>query len=161
MKNKALKVNEIFSSLQGEGPYVGRPAVFVRLSGCNLNCDFCDTKHQGYREMSVSKIMEAIASHYVGQNMLVVITGGEPLLQDIKLLCTALLEGGYDVQVESNGTIDVQLPSGIEIVCSPKIVPGGSRYVPIADNVIKNTIALKFLVAENLEPYSRIKLCLR
>ena len=70
-----MKVNEIFYSLQGEGRYTGTPAVFVRFSGCNLACDFCDTTHQSGTEMSEDEIIENICRFPAGH---VVLTGGEP-----------------------------------------------------------------------------------
>ena len=76
-KDKTYRVNEIFYSLQGEGRYTGTAAVFVRLSGCNMRCDFCDTDHSQYREMTARQIAEAAAA-YPGRHL--VLTGGEPPL---------------------------------------------------------------------------------
>ena len=73
-----MKVNEIFYSLQGEGVFTGAAAIFVRLAGCNLHCDFCDTKHEDYTIFTEEEIVKAI-SDYPAKH--VVITGGEPTLQ--------------------------------------------------------------------------------
>ncbi len=96
-----MKVNEIFYSLQGEGRFTGTPAVFIRLSGCNLRCDFCDTAHKDGVEMTEEEIA-AEASRYPASH--VVITGGEPTLQLNDRLVNLLHESGKFVQIETNGT---------------------------------------------------------
>ena len=73
-----MRVNEIFYSIQGEGRYTGTPAIFIRLAGCNLRCDFCDTEHQPYQDLTEEEIMRQIADFPTSH---VVITGGEPMLQ--------------------------------------------------------------------------------
>lgn len=112
-----MRVNEIFYSLQGEGTFSGTPAVFLRLSGCNLRCEFCDTKHETYKEMSADEIVREI-KQYPSKH--IVITGGEPLLQVGKWFIVRLKEEGYFIQMETNGTRP--LPSGgIDwVTCSPK-----------------------------------------
>ena len=76
-----MRVIEIFDSFQGEGLYVGEPATFLRLGGCNLNCDFCDTEFDDYKEISVELVTECVLNHIQNhKNKLLVITGGEPLL---------------------------------------------------------------------------------
>lgn len=111
-----MKVNEIFYSLQGEGYYAGTAAVFVRLSGCNLQCPFCDTQHESGVEMSDAEIVAKVASYPA---RLVVITGGEPSLQLTKSLVDALHQEDKFVAVETNGTH--RLPSNVDwITLSPK-----------------------------------------
>lgn len=95
-----MKVNEIFYSLQGEGNFTGTPAVFVRFSGCNLNCDFCDTQHNRGIEMSEDEIISEV-SKYPAYH--VVITGGEPTLQLTPSLVNKLHAAGKFVQIETNG----------------------------------------------------------
>lgn len=120
-----LSVHSVFNTIQGEGPHVGRPAVFVRLAGCNLQCPFCDTEYtQGATTLGVEEIIDVIDDQ-AGENCnarpLVVITGGEPLRQNIAPLCSALLALGVAVQVETNGTLySHTLPAGVDVVCSPK-----------------------------------------
>lgn len=96
-----MKVNEIFYSLQGEGRFTGTPAVFIRLSGCNLRCDFCDTSHDESVEMTEEEIAAEV-SVYASRH--VVITGGEPTLQLNSRLVNMLHDAGKFVQIETNGT---------------------------------------------------------
>lgn len=98
-----MKVNEIFYSLQGEGYHAGTAAVFIRLSGCNLKCPFCDTDFSASEEMSVEEIVDEVC-RYSTKCHLAVITGGEPTLQDCVPLIDALQKNGYSVAMESNGT---------------------------------------------------------
>lgn len=116
-----MKVNEIFYSLQGEGHFTGTPAVFVRLSGCNLRCRFCDTQHNQFEEMTEEDIVRQ-ASSYPAHH--VVITGGEPTLQLTPSLTRLLHDAGFFIQMETNGSL--ALPEGAEvdwITCSPKELP--------------------------------------
>ena len=92
-----MKVNEIFYSLQGEGVFTGTAAIFVRLAGCNLHCDFCDTKHEDYTIFTEEEIVKAI-SDYPAKH--VVITGGEPTLQLTHSLVDRLHEVGKFVQIK-------------------------------------------------------------
>ena len=115
-----MKVNELFYSLQGEGHFTGTPAVFVRLSGCNLQCDFCDTRHTTGREMSEEEIVAEVSRHPARH---VVVTGGEPALQLTPSFIGRLHDAGRFVQIETNGTLP--LADGMEriidwITCSPK-----------------------------------------
>ena len=111
-----MRVNEIFYSLQGEGYHSGTPAVFVRFSGCNLRCPFCDTDHENGVEMTEEEVVGAV-KHYPAR--LVVITGGEPALQLTERLVNALHVIDKMVAVETNGTL--ALPSNVDwITLSPK-----------------------------------------
>lgn len=113
---KQYRINEIFYSLQGEGFYTGVPAVFIRFSGCNLRCPFCDTDHGAGTMMSTDEIISAIAPYPSGH---VVLTGGEPSLFADDDLVAALHGAGRYIAVETNGTRP--LPSGIDwVTCSPK-----------------------------------------
>ncbi len=116
------RVNEIFYTLQGEGAHSGIPSVFVRLSGCNLRCPWCDTEFADYREMSADEVVAEVCSLYDLQNprrKMVVLTGGEPSLQVDKPLVDALHAAGFYICIETNGTHP--LPEGIDwITCSPK-----------------------------------------
>lgn len=118
-----MRVNEIFYSLQGEGRFTGTAAIFIRLSGCNLRCSFCDTRHDDYTLYTENDIVAAIASYPARH---VVITGGEPTLQLTRLLVDKLHEAGRFVQIETNGSIALELDvvAAIDwITCSPKALP--------------------------------------
>ena len=102
-----MKVNEIFYSIEGEGKRAGVPCVFIRLYGCNLNCSYCDTRYscenEEYSEMSIDEIIKEL-SEITCNN--ITITGGEPLIHDeIETLIRRLCNCGYDVNIETNGTI--------------------------------------------------------
>ena len=144
----ALAVVSIFATLQGEGPYAGWPAVFVRLGGCNLACDFCDTDFEDFAPMSVAEMVEQVAGL---KFQLVVITGGEPLRQNITPLCEALLAKGFKIQIETNGTLYRPLPPSVDIICSPKNTSGS--YAPIRPDLIPRITAFKFLISESNPHY--------
>src|SRR6185437_62870 len=127
----SLLAHSIFFTIQGEGPNVGKPAVFVRLGGCNLQCPGCDTE---YTHAAANERLDSIITRigmafgdYKGER-LVVITGGEPLRQQITGFINALFDRGYEVQIETNGTValaDVSLLCQaawrrLQIVVSPK-----------------------------------------
>ena len=108
-----LKVSEIFASVQGEGLRQGEPTLFIRLTGCNLRCDFCDTKYawEGGDDISVLQIMEQVRQqHKEFPADWVCITGGEPLLQDIRELAQKLKREDLRIQIETNGTRFQKLP---------------------------------------------------
>jgi len=109
-----LRVNEIFYSIQGESRASGLPCVFVRLSGCNLRCSYCDTRHawDGGMDMTGEQVLERVGFYGCRR---VAITGGEPLLQpDAPRLAAALLREGYAVLLETNGSKDISaLPDGV------------------------------------------------
>lgn len=104
-----MQVTEIFFSIQGESSYAGRPCVFVRTTGCNLRCDWCDTEYSfhGGEEMSVDEVLDEVERAGRGCE-LVELTGGEPLLQhDVGELARSLLERGYTVLCETGGSVPV------------------------------------------------------
>lgn len=114
-----MRVNEIFYSLQGEGAYAGTPAVFIRFSGCNRRCAFCDTDFAAFTEMSPQEIVEEVLK-YPAEH--VVITGGEPALQLNDELIDLLHDHGREVHVETNGSLP--LPESVDwVTCSPKDPP--------------------------------------
>jgi 7-carboxy-7-deazaguanine synthase len=104
-----MNINEIFYSIQGETTYAGLPCVFVRTSGCNLRCNYCDTKYayEDGTDIPIDKVMTLIRSY---ECRLVEITGGEPLLQndEVNNLIKILLDNEYDVLLETNGSLSLE-----------------------------------------------------
>lgn len=118
-----LSVQEIFPTIQGEGPYAGTPSIFLRLAGCNLQCPLCDTDYTSRRHPLLLHEVEREVSRYPYKK-LVVITGGEPFRQPCGPLVNLLIRRGYRVQFETNGTLYDESMEGafqlVTIVCSPK-----------------------------------------
>ena len=123
MSASAYRVNEIFYSLQGEGFWTGTPMVFVRLSGCNLRCPFCDTDHLAFSSMTADEIIAAVRESSTGCRR-ICLTGGEPSLQADEPLIQSFHRAGYQIHLETNGTCS--LPKGVDwVTLSPKEdVPG-------------------------------------
>jgi 7-carboxy-7-deazaguanine synthase len=143
-----LKINEIFSSIQGEGLRQGEPTLFIRLSECNLKCDFCDTKYawQAGQEMTIDLILKKvkkISSAFPAK--WVCLTGGEPLLQNIGGLVRRLKAEGYKVQVETNATLSRPLAVNWYTI-SPK--PPDYFYQP---DYRKKAKEIKIVVIEGLD----------
>lgn len=142
-----LVVNEIFHSIQGESLHVGRPCTFVRLTGCNLRCSYCDTRYaydQGF-DMDITQIIRQIDSYNC---KLVEITGGEPLLQEqTPLLIKKLLLNGYQVLLETNGSLDIS-------VVDPQCIKIIDFKCPSSQESDKN----RFDNIQHLGPHDQIKL---
>lgn len=122
-KQGNLDVHSVWLTIQGEGPFAGCPSVFVRLAGCNLQCNFCDTDYTSNRKnYSPDELLTKVIETAAGATGLVVITGGEPFRQNIQPFILALRAAGCDVQIETNGTLCPQqfLWDSCLIVCSPK-----------------------------------------
>lgn len=143
----SLRVKEIFRTIQGEGPRVGEAAVFVRLAGCNLKCWFCDTDFEQGPAIPVAEIIATIKRVMTPAIGLIVITGGEPMAQEIGPLCEAIDYIGCYAQIETAGTCWPENPvfsrlikEGLaEIVCSPK--------TPRVHSDVQNTaVAWKYIV---------------
>lgn len=154
-----LDIVEIFPTFQGEGPYAGHPAIFIRLGGCNLACSFCDTSFDEYTSETIQstlKRVQVLSVNQAGQRVrqLVVITGGEPLRQPIGLACEELLKAGYTVQIETNGTLYRDIPDGVDIICSPKVTNGS--YHAIRPDLLPKIMAFKFLMSASHEGYQEV-----
>ena len=127
-------VNEIFYSLQGEGRWAGRAAIFIRFSGCNLQCPFCDTDFKKYEKMKARDILAELLKY--SQCNFVVLTGGEPTIQVGTEFVDMLHSNGYYVAIETNATREV--PYNIDwITASPKqaYVKNGIAMLTKADEV--------------------------
>ncbi|MEO6990419.1 MAG: 7-carboxy-7-deazaguanine synthase QueE [Candidatus Baltobacteraceae bacterium] len=144
-----LQLAETFYSLQGEGTYVGTPAVFVRLAGCNLACAFCDTDYALRELASVDAIAERVRE-LGGDCPTVILTGGEPFAQRATDALIAALRGdGRRVHVESNGTIAVDLPADVWLTVSPKerLHPAMARRANEAKLIVDGSVPLEWLEA--------------
>ena len=119
MVKQIIKISEVFESLQGEGKYVGYPALFIRLSGCNRACDFCDTKyHTNGKDMNINEIKDKINNSKLER---VIWTGGEPMLQKEEIQEIMNYTQLYKHQLETNGDIYPLSPYSFEyIAISPK-----------------------------------------
>ena len=144
-----FKINEIFYSLQGEGFWTGTPSVFIRFSGCNLRCPFCDTIHDKGKNMSEEEIIQSIDIYPANH---VILTGGEPSLFVTKSLLDKLHSIGKYVAIETNGTN--KLPEGIDwITVSPK-----NNFVEKATPIIRQCDELKIVFSNtNFDPHIEIK----
>jgi len=103
-----MKINEIFYSIQGEGKWTGMPNIFVRVTGCNLRCSYCDTKYayDDGKELSIDEIVNHIDKYPCKY---VCITGGEPLLQhETPDLINAVIKRNYKISLETNGSINIE-----------------------------------------------------
>ena len=145
-ESKMLKVNEIYLSVQGESSYTGLPCVFVRLTGCNLRCEWCDTAYAFYegKSMSIDEIVGKVQSFGVN---LVEITGGEPLMQEnVYILMNKLIAKEFQVMLETGGSLSLEkVPRDIIKIMDIKC-PGSGEH---KNNNLDN---LKFL-----EPKDEVK----
>lgn len=147
-----IDVCEIFASIQGESTHAGRPCTFVRLTGCNLSCRWCDTPYA--RERGEGLEVSAIVEKVLGLGLpLVEVTGGEPLLQpETPGLVSALLDAGLEVLVETNGSFDITvLDRRARIICDVKCPSSGEH----GKNRLQNLDALlshdeaKFVIGDD------------
>ena len=131
-----IKINEIFYSIQGESSYVGFPTVFVRTTGCNLRCTYCDTTysyHQG-ESLNLEDVFAKITSYKTRH---VCITGGEPLLQkNIHLLMKKLCDENYIVSLETSGSISCrEVDSRVKIILDVKTPDSGAKDSFLMENL--------------------------
>jgi organic radical activating enzyme len=184
---ESLFVTSMLFTLQGVGPYAGMPALFIRLAKCNLDCSFCDTFFDDgdwmtYAEIE-AKMYQTICDFWNNQgkpvpawampvsvlsdqqynypNIVLVMTGGEPLIQDnISDFMAQQLRNFKEVQVESNGIPDTVVPEGVTLVCSPKCVEKNGRaikYFAPSKTILDRADCLKFVMSADPEsPYSSI-----
>jgi len=145
-----MRVSEIFLSLQGEGRMQGRPTTFVRLTGCNLRCVWCDTKYaqEGGDEMAEEEILsevEELGCHHL------CITGGEPLVQGKTLLplLTKLSTAGYSIEIETNGTFDFRAFQPYASICMDMKCPSsGEESNASLLPYLHDVDSVKFVIAD-------------
>ena len=114
---KSYPIVEIFNSVQGEGYHTGTPSIFIRFGGCNLQCSWCDTDFSKWDKMTVSEIMEVLSKWDTKR---VIFTGGEPAMQKLRPLSDELHSKGYNIAIETNGTIELE-DGLVDWICvSPK-----------------------------------------
>ena len=131
-----IKINEIYLSVQGESTHTGLPCIFIRLTGCNLRCSWCDTAyafHEG-KNMSIDEILQKVESFGIH---LVEITGGEPLMQDnVYILMNRLIEEGYKVMLETGGSISLErVPKDVIKIMDLKCPGSGEQEKNNLDNL--------------------------
>ena len=149
-----LKVNEIFHSIQGESTHAGRPCVFVRLTGCNLRCAWCDTEYAFYEgeDMTVEQVVERVAGYGCG---LVEVTGGEPLMQtEVIDLLERLLAEGCEVLLETGGSLSIkQVPRPVVKIVDFKApssgMAGKNRWSILNDLAPHDEV--KFVIADRAD----------
>jgi 7-carboxy-7-deazaguanine synthase len=151
------KINEIFFSIQGEGTKAGEPCVFVRFTYCNLRCTYCDTEYAFYegKDLTNEEIINEIRKYKCS---LVEITGGEPLVQkdDCFLLMKTLSDIGYEVMIETSGSISIaDIDKRVKIIMDLKCPSSGMQKKNLFDNLnyLKPTDEIKFVIA-NREDYN-------
>ena len=148
-----MKINEIFYSIQGEGKWTGRPNIFIRTSGCNLRCSFCDTTYayNDGKELSIEEISSQISKYPCKY---VCITGGEPLLQNETLdLIDYLLKNNYKICIETNGSISIQkisnkksLMISLDIKCPSSKMHENNQFKNIS--LLRKNDQLKFVIKD-------------
>ena len=179
--NHIYNVNEVFESIQGEATFTGTPSVFIRLQGCPVGCHWCDTKHtweidskaaiqipimlaktedsNSYSDMTVAQILSMLQSFNARH---IVLTGGEPCLQDLMPLTNALIYEGYSVQIETSGTFQIKANPQCFITVSPKLnMAGGMELLEeclLAANEIKYPVG-KMQDVENLKSILEKAVC--
>ena len=150
LNNTTLNITEIFYSLQGEAKEVGIPTVFVRLTGCPLRCNYCDTAYafKGNNPLSIQHILDEVAQY---NTRYVCVTGGEPMAQSncLKLL-DSLIDYGYNVSMETSGSIDIApVNNKVSIVMDIKTPSSTEEHQNRYENlpILKSKDQLKFVIA--------------
>ena len=149
-----IRVTEIFHSIQGESTQTGRRCAFVRLTGCNLRCVWCDTAYafEGGEDMSVEEVVNRVEAH---GSRLVLVTGGEPLSQDgVHELMAALLERGHEVMIETGGSLDIApINSRVRIILDVKCPGSGMVHRNRWENLsrLKPMDEIKFVIADRVD----------
>ena len=156
MVSKQMLVNETFLSIQGESTHAGRLCFFIRLSGCNLSCTYCDTDYARDDENSVSmSIKNLVTQAKLSKVRLVEITGGEPLTNaHTPALCEALLDESLEVMVETNGSLPLSLlPPAVKKIVDCKTPSSGMTEYNLYDNfhILSDHDEIKFVIQDYLD----------
>lgn len=157
-----LRITEIFYSLQGEARTIGLPTVFVRLTGCPLRCQYCDTAYafSGGEMWSLDAIVDEVASY---KPRYITVTGGEPLAQpNCKTLLRALCDAGYEVSLETSGALDITgVDPRVSVVLDLKTPDSGESHRNMMDNIplLKLKDQVKFVICSRQDyQWARLKL---
>ena len=149
-----LEVTEIYKSVQGESTYIGLPCVFVRLTGCNLRCVWCDTTHAFHNggNLSIDQIVDQVKSYGIN---LVEITGGEPLLQkEVFPLMESLLINKFQVMLETSGSLSIKnVPKKVIKILDLKCPGSGEENKNLWENLnhLASTDEIKFVIADKVD----------
>src|SRR5271154_260496 len=157
VKNSMLQITEIYKSLQGESTYAGLPCVFVRLTGCNLRCTWCDSEFSFYggRKMAVQEVLAEIA-RLSPSGGLVEITGGEPMLQEREVipLMEQLLDADYQVLLETSGErVLARVPKEVIKIVDVKCPHSGEPNTFALENLeaLRSHDELKFVLTDRTD----------
>ena len=149
-----LEVTEIYKSVQGESTYMGLPCVFIRLTGCNLRCVWCDTPHAFHdgKKLSIHQIIDEVKSYDIN---LVEITGGEPLLQkEVFPLMESLLKNKFKVMLETSGSLAINnVPAKVIKIIDLKCPGSGEENKNLWENLnhLTSTDEIKFVIADKTD----------
>jgi len=149
-----LEVTEIYKSVQGESTYMGLPCVFIRLTGCNLRCVWCDTPHAFHdgKKLSIHQIIDEVKSYDIN---LVEITGGEPLLQkEVFPLMESLLKNNFKVMLETSGSLAINnVPAKVIKIIDLKCPGSGEENKNLWENLnhLTSTDEIKFVIADKTD----------
>ena len=149
-----LEVTEIYKSVQGESTYMGLPCVFIRLTGCNLRCVWCDTPHAFHdgKKLSIHQIIDEVKSYDIN---LVEITGGEPLLQkEVFPLMESLLKNKFKVMLETSGSLAINnVPAKVIKIIDLKCPGSGEENKNLWENLnhLTSTDEIKFVIADKAD----------
>ncbi len=150
------KINEIFVSIQGEGLNIGLLSIFIRFSGCNLECKYCDTNHESCEELEIDEIIKKVKELKIEE---VCITGGEPLIQleALKELILKLKALNYTITLETNGTIYNEIFKHVDLVSFDIKLPssGMKSNLDLIKKLDSKKTQLKFVIGNLSDDYER------
>lgn len=150
LKEERIRITEIYASVQGESTHVGKPCVFVRLTGCNLRCTWCDSEYTftGGEHMSIDSVVAKAASFGIKT---VEVTGGEPLVQRNAVpLMQRLVDEGFEVLLETSGSLPIQsVPDAVHVIMDIKCPDSGESGKNLWSNIeaLQSNDEVKFVIA--------------